>query len=57
MKLKEYGCLMLKLDIPQWDLVLNFINKEDINENTDKGLEEEPHATILFGRTISIISE
>lgn len=48
----EYGCVMLKLDIPKWNEVLKQIKKEDIiviPEENIKGLEQEPHVTVLFG--------
>jgi hypothetical protein len=45
----EYGCLMLKLDIEDWDRMLAMIDTDDIYDATDHGLEYQPHTTILFG--------
>ena len=45
----EYGCLMLKLDIEDWERMLAMIDTDDIYDTTDHGLEYEPHVTILFG--------
>ncbi len=48
------GCLMVKIDIPQWEEYLKqYINEEDIYIDETKhyiqGLELEPHCTILYG--------
>lgn len=48
----EYGCLMVQLDIPNWDsLVGNMIDLDDVydNEANEYGIENEPHVTILYG--------
>lgn len=48
----EYGCLMLKFQIPNWtSFIENLINPEDIYNDETKsfGLEKEPHVTVLFG--------
>ena len=46
----EYGCLMLALDIPNWDEIISFVDKDDIYDEEDFGLQEEfPHCTILYG--------
>lgn len=42
----EYGCLMLYLDVPIWSKLISIIKSEDLHE---KGLEKEPHVTILYG--------
>jgi 2'-5' RNA ligase len=47
----DYGCLMLKLPIKNWDVLLSKINKEDVYNVSGYGLEVEPHATILYGFT------
>jgi len=50
----EYGCLMLKLNIPWWkDFVEVFIRDEDVYNNAaqEYGREYEPHITILYGFT------
>jgi len=45
----EYGCLMLDFKIPMWNKVLDKIDKNDIYDGEDFGLEHDPHITILFG--------
>lgn len=45
----EYGCLMLMLNIPNWDKLLNIISKEDIYDEPGFGLEKDPHVTVLYG--------
>ena len=47
----DYGCLMLKTPMENWNKWLSFIDKEDIynDETGTYGLEYEPHITILYG--------
>ncbi|MFA5395543.1 MAG: hypothetical protein WC346_05925 [Methanogenium sp.] len=45
----QYGCLMLELDIEDWDRMLAMIDTDDIYDTTDHGLEYYPHTTVLFG--------
>lgn len=45
----EYGCLMLDLDIEDWDRMLAMIDTDDIYDTPAHGLEYHPHVTILFG--------
>lgn len=47
----KYGCLMIYLDIPNWNEIISFINPEDIYrpEYPSKGLETDPHITVLYG--------
>ncbi len=48
----EYGCLMLKINFPNWNkFINNYIDKNDVydNELNEFGLEYEPHITILYG--------
>jgi 2'-5' RNA ligase len=47
----KYGCVMIYLDIPNWNEIISFINPEDIYrpEDTSKGLETDPHVTVLYG--------
>lgn len=49
--LYEYGCLMLKLDIPDWSNFLSEIDESLLYESDlDRyGLENEPHITIIYG--------
>lgn len=46
----QYGIAMGKIENKQWGKILNIIDKDDvfIDEST-KGLEDEPHVTILYG--------
>jgi len=45
----EYGCVMMKFDIPEWKDILKLIDKDDIYDVEGFGLEKESHITILFG--------
>jgi hypothetical protein len=45
----EYGCLMLDLDIEDWDRMLAMIDTDDIYDTVEHGLEYHPHVTVLFG--------
>jgi 2'-5' RNA ligase len=47
----EYGCILINLDIPNWEELLGKITKDDVYEHGSEryGLEEEPHCTILYG--------
>jgi 2'-5' RNA ligase len=47
----EYGCIMVYLNIPNWNRFISKINYQDLYEpNLERyGLEEEPHCTILYG--------
>jgi len=42
----EFGCVMIYLEPKGWKSVLATIDKDDL---TDKGLEDEPHVTGLYG--------
>lgn len=49
---REFGCLMLKINFPNWEkFVHSYVKEEDVYEiNSDEyGYEEEPHVTILYG--------
>lgn len=52
-KIYEYGCLLVYLNIPSWDLFCDNlqIKEEDLFEvnNERYGRESEPHCTILYG--------
>lgn len=50
-KLYRYGCVMVYLDIPNWDSIVSHINSEDLYKPEEKrfGLETDPHVTILYG--------
>lgn len=47
----KYGCVLIYLDITNWSEVISFINPEDIYhpEDPSKGLETNPHVTVLYG--------
>lgn len=45
----DYDCIMYELVLDNWDSYLNIIDKEDICENGVKGLETEPHVTLVYG--------
>lgn len=47
----KFGCVMIYLDIPNWNEIISFINPEDIYhpEDPSKGLETDPHVTVLYG--------
>jgi 2'-5' RNA ligase len=42
---------MIYLDIPNWNDIISFINTEDLYQPEDpsKGLETDPHVTVLYG--------
>jgi 2'-5' RNA ligase len=50
-KLYEYGCVMVYLDMPNWESITSYIDEEDLYkpENKRYGLETEPHLTVLYG--------
>jgi hypothetical protein len=45
---EDYGCLMMYLRIPKWDLISSMIDPKDLNIE-EGGLENEPHITIIYG--------
>lgn len=63
----NYGCVMLNLNIPNWDNITSNIDEEDlyIDPNDDSyGLEDNPHVTVLYGlhqdideKVVSIINK
>jgi 2'-5' RNA ligase len=50
-KLYRYGCVMVYLDIPNWENIVSHIDQEDLYKPEVKrfGLETDPHVTILYG--------
>jgi len=46
---KEFGCLMLDLNIKGWDKITGIIEQKDIYDAIGYGLEDKPHITALFG--------
>lgn len=49
--LYKYGCVMLELNITNWDEMINKIDPDDLYhpEDPSKGAETNPHVTIFFG--------
>jgi 2'-5' RNA ligase len=49
--LYKYGCVMLQLNISNWDELTGEIDPEDIYkpEDPSKGIESNPHVTLLYG--------
>jgi len=49
--LYEYGCLMVYLNIPNWNDFISRVDPNDLYESTNEryGFETEPHCTILYG--------
>lgn len=51
----RYGCMMLKLQVPHWDSILEIIDERDVWYNPDPngfpkgGKEDNPHITLLYG--------
>jgi len=51
-KVHDYGCLMLQLNVPYWNSILGIIKEEDLYTqagDSSYGLEDEPHVTVLYG--------
>lgn len=50
-KLYRYGCVMVYLDIPNWNNIVSHIDTEDLYKPNQRrfGLETDPHVTILYG--------
>jgi 2'-5' RNA ligase len=45
----DYGCVMIKFNIPNWTKIIQEINKDDIYDEEGYGLEHESHITLLYG--------
>lgn len=47
----DFGCVLAYLDIKDWDIITSFIDQDDIynQDDSSKGIEEEPHLTIFYG--------
>jgi len=45
----KYGVLMAMCKIPNWNKITNIIDKDDLYDKSDYGLEQDCHATILYG--------
>ena len=46
---KEYGCLMLDLNIKNWNEITDRVREEDVYDMPGFGKEDKPHITALFG--------
>ena len=44
----DYGCVMVYFDFPAMDILHQKIDEQDLDPN-EKGLEDEPHVTLLYG--------
>lgn len=49
--LYRYGCVMLHLNIPNWENIIRRIDEEDLYDPTNPthGYEISPHITIIYG--------
>lgn len=49
--LYKYGCVMLHLNIPNWEDIIKRVDEEDLYDPTNPthGYETYPHITIIFG--------
>lgn len=47
----DYGCVMLYLNIDNWEEMTSIISPEDIykSENPSYGIDTKPHITLLYG--------
>ena len=49
-EVRNRGCVMMKMKIPNWDEICSIIDPEDIYDpDEDHGIETNPHVTILYG--------
>ncbi len=47
---KPKGCVMIKVECTEWKNLGSIINKDDLyTENDKKGLDTDPHITVLYG--------
>ena len=53
----EYGCLMVKFNIPWWNKFVSNIKRDDIYDHEEYGIERESHVTILYGFDDSVTSD
>jgi hypothetical protein len=48
----DFGCVMLDLDVPNWNEITSIIDPNDLYEVSDDstyGLQTDPHVTVLYG--------
>jgi len=49
------GCVLMYLDINDWDEIVSIIDEEDIyNPSPRYGIEYNPHVTLIFGLDVSV---
>ena len=55
----EFGCVLLELDLPNWDKITSTIDPQDLYQPNDgrHGLETDPHVTLKFGLESSVTPE
>ena len=44
----DYGCVMVYFDFPEMEDLHDLVDSKDLDPN-EKGLEDEPHVTLLYG--------
>ena len=49
--LYPYGCIMIVLNIPDWQVVIETIKEEDLYDinNPTRGYETNPHISVVYG--------
>ena len=48
----DFGCVLLELDIPNWNEITSLIQPDDIyspSNDTTYGIQNDPHVTVLYG--------
>jgi len=57
--LYKYGCVMIELNISNWDELTDSIDSNDVYlpEDPSKGIETNPHVTLLFGIESNVSTE
>lgn len=55
----EFGCVLLEIDLPNWDKVISTIDPQDLYQPNDgrHGVETDPHVTLKFGLEPSVTTE
>jgi hypothetical protein len=49
-KVRKRGCVMMTVDVPEWDNICSIVNTEDVySPDEDHGIEHDPHVTVLYG--------
>lgn len=46
---RNRGCVMMKLDVPEWEQICSLIAEEDVYSPDERGIEHNPHVTVLYG--------